>query len=65
MVNAIAPLLQCFVSQRVETTRKNILLKLAVPHAGIELGEPGAERCQVLGRELTNRVLDLLNAAHS
>jgi hypothetical protein len=64
MVNAIAPLQQRFVGQGVETARSHILLDLAVPDAGIELGEPRAERCQVLGRQLTNRVFDLLNAAH-
>src|SRR5207245_10965749 len=56
--------LQCFIGEGIKTARGHIVLKLAVPHAGVELREPGAEQCQVLGRQLTDCVFDLLDTAH-
>src|SRR5258708_3328704 len=55
---------QGLVGQRIQPALGDILLELSVPGCGVELGEPGAERDQIVVGELADCILDLVDGAH-
>jgi len=61
---AVAQILQGFICQRVETTRGNILLNLAVPLGAVILGEPPSKLREFAGGKPADRVLNLFDGAH-
>jgi hypothetical protein len=50
--------------QRIQTTRGDIFLNLAVPPSSVKLGEPRPKCCESGRGKPANGILDLSNRAH-
>ena len=55
---------KCFFRERVELSRFNVGLELAVPKSAIELDEPAAKFRQLVRRKLRDLLLETFNFTH-
>jgi len=62
---ALPQIVQGFVGQRIETTRGDIFLNLAVPCGSVQLGDPRPKCGEFLRGKPANGILDLFNRAHA
>ena len=56
---------QSFLCQRLQATRRDVFLNLAVPQGTVKLGEPRSKFSEFSGGKSANSVLDLSNGAHT
>ncbi|MBI3698115.1 MAG: hypothetical protein HY238_25180 [Acidobacteria bacterium] len=62
---ALAQIAPGFICQRIETTRRDIFLNLAVPQGTVKLGEPRPKFSEFPGGKSANGILDLSDCAHA